>query len=365
MSDALQAQLEALCADSAERGDAEAAEVLADALLEREELEGAASALDKAFGWRPDDTQLAARRAALLDRLAIDHAGLRWRFVPAGASLIGSERGDPDERPRHARQLDSFYISEEPLSWHAYKLLMGWDDDDEERGFEEALDDDLRWMVWMGDKLRLQYCENETVAAGDWHAHAGAEELFGSVDRGGSSDPHGFDKKPMVAVTYSMASWVADALTAGLPAELGLRGALPSEAQWEKAARGGLIGARFSWGDRPPTPDDCDCSHFGVFALRQTRALRPNGYGIYGMCGGVWEWTSDRYDALAYHLAAGGQLPPGADEAKPPEQPLRVLRGGSWADSPEACTVSFRMARAGDDNDYTANMGLRLVLKRR
>jgi sulfatase modifying factor 1 len=69
------------------------------------------------------------------------------------------------------------------------------------------------------------------------------------------------------------------------------------------------------------------------------RRFPPNGYGLYAMSGGVWEWTSDWYDAESYRESPTG------DPRDPEEGAAKVLRGGSWTDCAEAVTVSFRMAR--------------------
>ncbi|MFO0929135.1 MAG: SUMF1/EgtB/PvdO family nonheme iron enzyme [Gemmataceae bacterium] len=74
------------------------------------------------------------------------------------------------------------------------------------------------------------------------------------------------------------------------------------------------------------------------FAIRPMRALPPNGYGLYAMCGGVWEWTRDWYDREAYRRAADRD-PDG------PSQGEERAAGGSWADCAEAVTVTFRMSR--------------------
>src|SRR5262249_52645426 len=116
------------------------------------------------------------------------------------------------------------------------------------------------------------------------------------------------------------------------------RYALPTEAQWEKAARGGLIGARYPWGDEPPTEERCDFGRFHEFSGREAKATPPNSEGRDRMAGGVWEWTRDWYDR-DWHRQA-----PDHDPEGPPRGREKVLRGGSWADCAEACTVSFRMS---------------------
>ncbi|MCA9671132.1 MAG: SUMF1/EgtB/PvdO family nonheme iron enzyme [Myxococcales bacterium] len=305
-------------------GDADADEALvfADYCFERDDSHGAAAALDHAFGLRPDDARLAEQRAELLDNLALDEHGLRFRYVPAGSVLLGSEQGDFDERPAHRRSVAAFYLADVPLSWLDFCRLLDWHPPP--AGYPKdgtSLDvDDPRYALFclrQVNKVRRIYCEQQD-------------------DR--------YDRLPVVAVDYPDALAVVDALCRQSSGAATYR--LPSEAEWERAARGGLVGARYPWGDASPSPERLDCDNFGAFRIADPRRFAPNGYGLYAMCGTVWEWTSDRYDALAYAQAAGARVaPPPAHEPAPHE---RVLRGGSWADCAAACTVSFRSsARAG------------------
>ena len=149
----------------------------------------------------------------------------------------------------------------------------------------------------------------------------------------------------MVAVAWQDAEELAAHLSTDK-----VRYSLPTEAQWEKAARGGLISQPYSWGAEPPDPERCDFDHFGDFTLGDPRAFPANGYGLHGMCGGVWEWTADWYDALAYHhrISQGHRDDsPGRRAAESESETLqRVLRGGSFTDCAAAVTVSFRMSRS-------------------
>lgn len=318
------------------------------------DLAGAATVYDRAFGIAPEDTAIAAERAGLLDQLAVIEHGLRFRYVPGGPFLMGSRDGDPDETPLHPVWVSPYWISETPVSWAAYCALMGWteppegsppeaEDEDEE---DEDNDEEMAgFHLHEANKIRLQYCEDQTTTARDWHAHAPgqvwqsgtgtqtSQELFGAPARDDPEAAWSYATKPMVAVGWQEADELAARLTT--PA---VRYTLPTEAQWEKAARGGRIGARYPWGDDPPTREVCDFNNFGAFAIRPMRALPPNGYGLYAMCGGVWEWTRDWYDREAYRHAAD------RDPDGPPQGEERVLRGGSWADCAEAVTVTFRMS---------------------
>ncbi len=162
----------------------------------------------------------------------------------------------------------------------------------------------------------------------------------------------------MVAVSWQSAEELARRLTAQ---RSGVTCRLPHEAEWEAAARGGLPGRRYPWGDEPPAAERCDFGRLDEFSIRPTWKIPPNGYGLRAMSGTVWEWTADWYDALYYAES------PGAYPAGPADGKHRVLRGGSWTDHPELVTVSFRFSRGsapwqgGTWGDHlTPNIGFRL-----
>src|SRR5262249_58041052 len=116
--------------------------------------------------------------------------------------------------------------------------------------------DERIWRINGARRIRLQYCEDKTLHARDWHAHdlgavwqsegrsQTAQELFGAPSRSEADAPWGYDTKPMIAVAWEDAQELAERLSTEE-----VRYALPTEAQWEKAARGGLIGASHGWGD--------------------------------------------------------------------------------------------------------------------
>ncbi len=313
--------------------------------------EGAATVYDRAFGLDPGAGEIAEARWRVLDELSVVEHGLVFRYVPGGVFLMGRHDGEPDERPWHPVWLSPYWLTEVPVSWEAYCRLMGWEAPPE--GYPREFPDPpagefSRPLFHLNEenKIRLQYCEDRTTGARDWHAHApgqmwnrggqavSAQELFGVPQREEPDAPWKYDTKPMVAVAWQEANELADRLSTG-PVHY----ALPTEAQWEKAARGGLIGARRVWGDASPAHDNCDFDRFHDFSILPSRTFAPNGYGLFAMNGGVWEWTRDWYDCDYYRTS------PDTDPEGPDRGEEKVLRGGSWADCADVVTVTFRMSR--------------------
>lgn len=341
-------------------------------------LEAAATALDLAYRNDPAAEPIRRDRARVLDRLAVVEHGMLFRYVPAGSFIMGADDGEPDERPAHRVELGGFWITDVPVPWATFCALMDWSPPPraypqpppgaDEQAFQKSL-----FFRSQENKIRAQYCEAETLAARDWHAHlpdaewrrgdgtpVSARELFGDVRRADPDLPWRYDVKPMVAVAWDDAVALGERLSDAFFAYR-----LPTEAEWEKAARGGLAGKRYPWGDAPPTVETCDFGRFDQTSIQPPRRFPPNGYGLFAMAGGVWEWTSDWYDA-AYYAESPVAHPQGA-----PSGQQKVLRGGSWADCADAVRVSFRMALptsrggGGWGKHMSPSVGFRLVRERR
>lgn len=308
----------------------------------------AAVAYDRAWGLNPHRAEIIRGRRELLDELSVKLAGIVFRYVPGGSFLMGSEHGDADEMPVHAVQLDPFWISGTPISLARYWQVMDWAPAPAGHPMTPLEDEKAKFLLHeKGAEIRIrqQYCEDRTLRAHDWHAH-----VLGEVSREQPDLPWTYDEKPMVAVSWQCAEELCACLT---ERHSEYRFRLPTEAEWEKAARAGLIGARYSWGNEPPDAYSCDFDRFDSFSIKPMRGLPPNGYGLYAMCGGVWEWTGDWYDA-EYHGESPRHNPTGPADGKE-----RVLRGGSWADCAAAVTVSFRCSRSWGKH-YCPNIGFRV-----
>jgi sulfatase modifying factor 1 len=155
---------------------------------------------------------------------------------------------------------------------------------------------------------------------------------------------------------------------------------LPTESEWEFAARGGLTGKTFAWGDELRPGGKWMANIFeGKFPVKDTGAdgfagiapvaqFPPNGYGLYDMAGNVWQWCSDWYRPDVYAQLKQSGVPrnpqgPTASYDPDSDQPQRVQRGGSFLCTDEYCTRYMIGTRGKGDVDTASNhLGFRCVM---
>ncbi len=202
----------------------------------------------------------------------------------------------------------------------------------------------------------MTFPRRRAVASAPWW-----RQVFGANwahPEGPQSDVDERDDHPVVQVSWRD----ADAFCQWSGARL------PTEAEWEFAARGGLDGAAFPWGDELlpngehrmnvwqgtfPTQNTSDDGFVGTAPVA---TFAPNGFGLYNMTGNVWEWCSDWYDPNYYAVSAR------VDPTGAPGGTHRVMRGGSYLCHASYCRRYRVSARSGNGLDSTTgNLGFRCV----
>lgn len=201
------------------------------------------------------------------------------------------------------------------------------------RGRSHALPDDgLKWFpVLLQDeqpvkriKLSPFYLDTYEVTNAQYAAFVKARQHRAPYNWPKGAPPEGKEKHPVAAIDWHDAAAYCD--------WAGKR--LPSEAEWERAARGLAEGAKYPWGNREPTKKDaCYDTLAGPCEVGQFPAA---GFGLFDMAGNVWEWTADWY-GREYYAAAPAENPKGPSEGQ-----YRVMRGGGWADVSKYLTNSYR-----------------------
>lgn len=241
----------------------------------------------------------------------LNKLGLELRLVPAGEYLLGSPSTETgrywDEGPQHRCRLAAFYITAHEITNAAYgKFLRA-------TGHQPPL-------YWQDKNLNAP-------------------------------------EQPVVGVTWydavAFARWLSE--VTGEPYRL------PTEAEWEAAARGGLIGQPYPWGAEPPgdggryranyNPKPFAADGFPYTA--PVGSFPPNGYGLYDMAGNVAEWCQDWYRPEAYTSRVG------VNPTGPATGVTKVVRGGSWYSSARELRCAAR--RSWPPHSADGFIGFRLV----
>jgi formylglycine-generating enzyme len=252
-------------------------------------------------------------------------------FIPSGEFLMGSDDGPDDERPAHRVHVDAFNIAVHPVTHADYGRFV------QETAHRSPAIYELPLVVTAGGPEREA-------------AFRVAGQPYVWIDSGAPGD---LLDHPVTLVRWEDAA----AYCAWLSGAAGRVVRLPSEAEWEKAARGGLENRRYPWGDRLGTDMANYLADPAMKTSRGTTPCRrypPNDYGLFDMAGNVWEWVHDWYDPNYY------QSSPSSCPTGPPAGTLRVLRGGSWlASDDRMLTCAYRHKVPPDT--YSYGIGFRFV----
>ncbi len=303
--------------------------------------------------------------------------GMVW--IPGGTFTMGSDRHYPEEAPSHPVTVDGFFMDATPVTNRAFRAFVkatGYVTLAEKKPKAEDYPGALPHMLRAGS-LVFTPPEHPVRDTSDWSQWW--QFKFGA----NWSRPYGAGAKPVPGAPDHPVVHVAyeDAL-----AYAGWAGKdLPTEAEWEFAARGGLDGAEFAWGDElVPGGQHRANTWQGQFPHENTgedgyartspvTAFPPNGYGLFDMIGNVWEWTTDFWSTRHPEAAAkaccvplnprGGTAEASYDDGQPEIRiPRRVLKGGSHLCAPSYCQRYRPAARHAEPVDTsTSHVGFRCI----
>jgi formylglycine-generating enzyme len=264
--------------------------------------------------------------------------------IPAGTFSMGNKAGEPDERPVHKVVLAKFRIGKFEVTYKEFAQFVtatNYKTDAEKIGYSHI--------------YTYEWTRGNNVS---WRC-----------DEDGHIRPETDARKPVIHVSWND----ADAYCRWLSKETGKHYRLPTEAEWEYAAGNGEKHNLYSWGDNAPndkgnladklaggiTTDYAICSSKfetnknGCFYSENVGSYKPNEFGLYDMCGNVWEWCADWYKADYYrHGEVNSPRGPKAGEN-------RVIRGASWVYYPEKGTTTYRSG--GNPTLTNYNLGFRVA----
>ena len=292
-------------------------------------------------------------------------------LIPAGRFTQGAAAVNPEEGPPRPTRVGAFWIDRTEVTNADFARFV------RATGYVTLAErplDPARYPGLAGEQLKpsgIVFVGD--VARGDedparwWRVAPGAD--WRHPQGPGSSIAHK-DGWPVVQVAQ------ADALAYAR----WLGRDLPTEAEWEYAARGGLDGARYTWGDRPPDLNapqanvwqgpfpQVDAGTDGYKARAAPVGCFPaNGYGLFDMAGNVWEWTNDWYRPGLDPTDADnprGPLARTAYDPREPGEPRHVIKGGSFLCADDYCYRYRPPAReAGPTDTGSDHVGFRTVLR--
>lgn len=289
--------------------------------------------------------------------------------IEGGTFTMGDDSERPEERIAHAVTVSPFWIDRHEVTNAQFRAFV------EATGYETVAERGL-------DPAKYPELPPELLEPGGMVFHEPkSANLKGSVAQwwryvpgadwrhptGPDSSIEGLDNLPVVQIAQADALAYAEWLGRDLP----------TEAEWEFAARGGLEGTTYTWGDTYDPVEGWKANSWqgsfpvqdealdGFHGTAPVGCFEPNGYGLVDMAGNVWEYTQDYY--LPGHFPVPAEDPAGPDAAlsarySPTGMPQVAIKGGSWLCAPNFCLRYRPSARQPQEPDLSSNhIGFRTV----
>ncbi len=301
--------------------------------------------------------------------------GMVW--IPGGTFRMGSDDHYPEEAPTHMVQVDGFWMDQTPVTNAQFQRFV------EATGYVTLAERTPNAADYPGaDPASLVAGSSVFKSPGrrvDRNNHYNWWQWVPGADwrhpSGPKSSIDGREQHPVVHVAWedveAYARWIGKEIA--------------TEAEWEFAARGGLDGAEFAWGDEF-TPGGKHMAntwqgefpyrnllHDGFAGTSPVDVFPPNGYGLYDIIGNVWEWTADWYGAhqVASESCCAVSNPRGVkrEQSFDPQQPgfripRKVIKGGSHLCAPNYCQRYRPAARMPHHIDTgTSHVGFRCIVR--
>jgi formylglycine-generating enzyme required for sulfatase activity len=234
--------------------------------------------------------------------------------VPILMEKFGVKRAElfAEESPKHRVTIGSFYLDRTEVTNAEFQRFVA------------------QHPEWQKDKIAAEFQNGKYLQ--DWS---------------GTNFPSGKEKYPVVFVSWYAANAYCQAQEKRLP----------TEAEWEYAARGGLKGKAFPWGDEMPDKTRANFSASGLKAPAAVASYPANGYGVFDMAGNVWEFLADEWQK--YPAKAKGDAVSDYLQVKT----RRALRGGSFGGSPVNLRVTYRDSHAPEN--AVEHVGFRCAMSKK
>lgn len=285
------------------------------------------------------------------------------QWIPGGVFSMGSDSFYPEERPLVCAEVEGFWIDEGPVTNAEFERFVQATSYQTVAERRPAPDKDpmIDPRLLVAGSLVFQR-PRQPVGLSDWRAWwIYKEGAYWRHPEGPGSSIEARMDHPVVHIAFEDAKAYA----------IWAQKELPTEKEWEFAARGGLEGAPYVWGDEL-APQGRLMAHIwqGVFPWQNLAgyvgtapvgSFEPNGYGLFDMAGNVWEWTSDLYrDRHQIKDTRSCCAPDQTTEE--PDQERRVIKGGSFLCAPNYCQRYRPAARQGQWADTsTCHLGFRCI----